>query len=335
MALSSSILFIDTALSCTSPYALSYPQPKQKWLIRKHLLSLIQDHPTLSPSTDKFTHNDGTTVNLLYTSGDLRVSTHTPPIPLTIWLHENYPYMPPLVFVSPNSTSPIHKDHPFVDLSGSTSVPYLQTWTFPRCNLTKLVHNLVRIFRHDHPLIIPNSSSPADSDFTHPSLVSKMEAIDRLAGMLHYDILALKAKIGEEVEELTELKGELRKRDAITRCLMIDLERERLGLKDRVMKLRDEGDLVMNWVKVNGLNLEEEGLEGEDEESKMVIECVAADRAIEDLMYEMEKGLEGEVMGFDEYIKQVRILGREQFIHRAMLLKLRGPHFLYSLHSCI
>ncbi|WCJ21616.1 Ubiquitin-conjugating enzyme/RWD-like protein [Euphorbia peplus] len=334
MALASSILFIDTSLNCTSSYALSYPQPKQKWLIRKHLLSLLQDYPTFTPSSDKFIHNDGTAVNLLKATGNLHVSDHSPPIPLTIWLHENYPYMPPLIFVSP-STSPIHQHHPFVDLSGSTSVPYLQTWTFPRCNLTNLVHNLVKIFRHDHPYFSSSSSS-----FSHPSLVSKMEAIDRLAGMVHYDVLELKAKSGEEVGELSELHGELRKREMVIRCFMSDLERERLGLEERVMGLREEGELVMKWVNLNGveegfLMEDDDGFEGEDEESKMVIECVAGDRGIEDLMYGMEKGLEGGVMSFEEYIKQVRILSREQFIHRAMLVKLRGPHSLSFLHSCI
>ena len=64
--------------------------------------TLLQDYPTLNPSIDTFIHNDGTTVNLLNANGYLFVSHSSPPIAITIWLHENYPYMAPIVFVTPN-----------------------------------------------------------------------------------------------------------------------------------------------------------------------------------------------------------------------------------------
>ncbi|KAJ9188064.1 hypothetical protein P3X46_003459 [Hevea brasiliensis] len=333
MAPASSIKFIDTALSCTSPYALSYPDPKQKWLIRKHLLSLIQDYPIFTPSTDTFTHNDGTSVNLLNATGNLRVSRYTPPIPLTIWVHENYPYMPPLVFVLVNSMTPIHRDHPFVDLSGSTSSPYLQTWLFPRCNLTNLVRKLVKIFTHDHPFIY---NSPV-AGFSHPSLVSRMEALDRLSGMLHYDMMAFLAKNEEEVENLSKLQEELIKRDTITRNMISSLEQERSSLKDNVTKLTDEADVVMNWLRVNDANSVavgrdemEEAFEAADEESKLKIECLSGDRAIEDLIYALDKAVEEGTVPFDAYIKQVRALAREQFYSRAMLVELAKGRHLFS-----
>ncbi|KAF2325275.1 hypothetical protein GH714_026029 [Hevea brasiliensis] len=333
MAPASSIKFIDTALSCTSPYALSYPDPKQKWLIRKHLLSLIQDYPIFTPSTDTFTHNDGTSVNLLNATGNLRVSRYTPPIPLTIWVHENYPYMPPLVFVLANSMTPIHRDHPFVDLSGSTSSPYLQTWLFPRCNLTNLVRKLVKIFTHDHPFIY---NSPV-AGFSHPSLVSRMEALDRLSGMLHYDMMAFLAKNEEEVENLSKLQEELIKRDTIIRNMISSLEQERSSLKDNVTKLTDEADVVMNWLRVNDANSVavggdemEEAFEAADEESKLNIECLSGDRAIEDLIYALDKAVEEGTVPFDAYIKQVRALAREQFYSRAMLVELAKGRHLFS-----
>ncbi|EEF41388.1 protein ELC-like [Ricinus communis] len=334
MAPSSSIQFIDTALSCTStPYALSYPDPKQKWIIRKHLLSLIIDYPTFKPSTDTFFHNDGTAVYLLNAAGNLHLagSKYTPPVPLTIWVHENYPYMPPIVVVSPNdSMSPIHQNHPFVDpYSGATSSPYLQTWIFPRCNLTELVRNLVKIFSHDHPFLTPSPSS----SLTHPSLVSKMEALDRLSGTIHYDKIALKAKNEEEMEGLSSLQVELMKRNHVARNMIISLEKERGSLKERATELMEQADVVMNWLRVNDVTIEGDGMEdafeGDDEESRSVIDCLAAERAIEDVIYALDKAVEeGAVPCFDAYLRQVRLLAREQFYHRARLVKLRGPDIL-------
>ncbi|XP_050236022.1 protein ELC-like [Mercurialis annua] len=335
---SSSTQFIDTALSSTtSPYALSYPSPKQKWIIRKHLISLINNYPTFRPSTDKFTHNDGTVVNILNAAGNLTVSVagcekYTPPVPLTIWVNENYPYTPPIVYVSPNnSISPVHRNHPFVDpFSGFTSTPYLQSWVFPRCNLTELVHNLVKIFSHDHPFFSSGNISCSPGVCGN---VSKMEALDRLSGMIHYDLITLNSKFEYEFERLSSLKMELMNRNETTRNAIINLEQERLSLKKRVMSLMEQSDVVMNWVRVNnGVGIGEgdevamdDGFDGEDEESRLVIERLGLDRGIEDLMDALEKGLEEGVVSVDAYIRQIRGLGREQFVHRRVLLEVKGP----------
>lgn len=331
---SSSIEFIDTALSCTSRFALSYTDSKQKWFIRKHLLSLIQDYPTFTLSTNTFFHDDGTTVNLLCATGHLHVANHAPSIPLTIWIHENYPCMPPMVHVLSDSTSPIHQDHPFVHSSGATSSPYLQTWAFPRCHLTELVHNLVKIFSRDHPFVY----SPAAS-FTHPSLVSKMEALDRLSGMLHYDTIVLLAQTEEEMEDLSNLQSEMVKRDDTITSMIMGLEHERMNLKHRAMNLMNQADVLVNWLRVNDAKSLVTKLEGEmddddafeagDEDSNLLIEFLAADSAIEDSMYALDKAVEHGVVSFDAYLRQVRMLAREQFFLRSKLVKLRGPSILH------
>ncbi|KAJ8899482.1 hypothetical protein K2173_018456 [Erythroxylum novogranatense] len=327
--------FIDTALSRTGFSALSYPDPKQKWLIRKHLLSLIQDHPNFTPSTDTFFHNDGTIVNLLYVNGDLHISNHTPLITLTIWLHENYPYKAPLVYASSNSMSPIHECHPFVDASsGVVTSPYLQTWLFPKRNLSELVHNLVKIFSHDHPFAYLPSAN-----FTHPSLASRMEALDRLSGMLHYDMMVLQAKHEEEMEQLSKLNEEMVKRDDIITAMIIGLDHENMNLKERVMALTNEADVLVNWLRVNNSKPElsrcrderENVFQGADDESKMEIDCLATERGIEDVIDALYEALEQGVVSIDVYLKQLRPLAREQFLNRALLLKLRGPNILHCI----
>ncbi|OVA05362.1 Ubiquitin E2 variant [Macleaya cordata] len=177
MAPATSIKFIDAALSCSGPLTLSYEEPNRKWIIREHLISLLQEFESLVPSIDTFTYNDGTTVNLLNVNGFLQVSPSTPPIPLTIWIHQNYPTSPPLVFLSS-----IHRDHPFVDSSGSITSPYLETWAYPRSNLLDLARNLVRLFAH-HPTFF-SVSATIFSNYTDPS---KIEALDRLVATLQSD----------------------------------------------------------------------------------------------------------------------------------------------------
>ncbi|KAK9280912.1 hypothetical protein L1049_003803 [Liquidambar formosana] len=332
MAPPSPTQFIDAALSCTTPFALSYTDPRQKGLIKNHLRSLLQEFPTLAPSFDTFIHNDGAAVNLLNASGYLHVSHSTPPIPLTIWVHENYPSMAPVVFITSNSTYPIPFNHPFVQPSGATISPYLQTWLYPRCNLCDLVHNLVKLFSIDHPFIHSTASCS-----THPYRASKMEAIDRLAGRLHYDMLFLQAKTEEEIEELSALQVEVVKRVDIATSMIIGLQHERTNLKRRVNVLAGEADVLMNWLRVHdpksvvavAADELEDAFEADDEESKSVLDLLAADGAMDDLIYALDKAVEEGVLSFELYIRQVRILAREQFFSRAKLVKLKGSNILH------
>lgn len=328
MATSSSRQFIEAALSCTSStFALSYEDPNQKWIIRQHLTSLLQDIPSLKPAIDTFTHNDGTTVNLLKANGEIHVSASSPPIFLTIWLHENYPTMAPLVFVASSDQSfPIYSDHPFVDPSGATTSSYLANWT-PGCNLSELVKNLVKLLSHHHPFFYSPSPSPWMT--AHPSLVSKREAIDRLACSLYHDMMASRSKTAEEIERLTVLQSKLQQRADIVTSLVIGLEHEHENLKQKGRKLTNEADVLLTWLKVYSKNSAvgddiDKAFEAVNDKSRMVLECLANDNAMEDLIYALDDAVEQGIITFDVYVKQVRSLARAQFGYRAQRIRLEG-----------
>ncbi|OIT34537.1 protein elc [Nicotiana attenuata] len=320
----SSIQFIDAALSCTSPpFAPPYTDPNQICIIRRHLISLLQNYPSLRPSIDTFTHDDGTTANLLNANGEMQVSSSTPAIPLTIWLHESYPFMAPIVLVSLNTSYPIYDNHPYVDSSGSVSSFYLVNWKYPGCNLSDLVHNLIKIFSHNHPFYY---SAPSVYSF-HPSLASKREAVDRLSCTLHYDMTELLSKTHVEVEELSTLREQMVRRAIIAEISVDEHETEISELKERVKILTDEADKVSSWLRVNDQSSFsehpiEDAFEASDENSKVLLECLAADRATEDLIYSLDKVVEQGVVNLGTYLKQVRLLARDQFFGRAKLVKM-------------
>ncbi|OVA09873.1 Ubiquitin E2 variant [Macleaya cordata] len=331
MAALTSTQFVDAALSSDGPLSLSYKHPNLKWLIRDHFLSLLHNFPSLKPSIDTFTHDDGTTVNLLNASGTLPVS---PAIPLTIWIHESYPFFPPLVFLSSTSSTQILRDHPFVYPSGAIFSPYLHVWRYPRSNLLDFACNLVRIFTYYHPF-----SSLVSSRCIDPSLVSKMEALDFLYMTLHHEIVASRAKAKEDIEALFILQAELVHRAETLNITLEESEHERSSLKERVKDLTDEADTLMNWLTVHGCKSSidrakdkmNDAFEAADQESDQVLDCSSKDKAIEDLLYVLEKAVKEGVVPVDKYLKQVRALAREQFFHRAMLVKLRSSDILYQL----
>lgn len=161
-----------------------------------------------------------------------------------------------------------------------------------------------------------------------------MEATDRLACSVYYDAAAITAATGEEIQNLTAVRARLRERSERVAAVVSELESERRCLKRRVNEVCEEADRVLNWLKVyggnSGLVAIDEVFEGVDERSEMAMEVVAADLAAEDLMYELEKAVEGGVVSFDVYLKQVRVVAREQFMHRYKLEKINQTSLAFS-----
>ncbi|KAD6120108.1 hypothetical protein E3N88_11379 [Mikania micrantha] len=325
MALQSQVQIIDNAMFCNTEFALSYSDPDQKWLIRRHLLSLLREFSSLNPAIDTYIHNDGAMVNLLKVEGYLHISQSLPLVHVIIWVHEHYPYVAPMVQVKMDQTKPIRSNHPFVDPLGVTTSAYLHTWGPFGYDLLGLAHNLVKIFSLDHPFYIANDHPT----MSHPSFVSKMECMDRLWCRLHYDIIALRENTNYEVEKLVTLENEMRMRVDFADNIIIGLDHEKTKLKQRVKEMTDESDILINWLTINKVNLSvaiggvvEDAFECVDDNSKNKMECVAEDHALEDLMYVLDDALGKGIVSHDTYIKQVRVLAREQFLARFKLGKL-------------
>ncbi|KAF3581593.1 protein ELC-like [Brassica napus] len=316
---SSPLKFIEKALLATGPFALSYTDPDQKWVIRKHLTSFLQDFSNFDLSTDTFNHNNGTTVQLFRLDGSLRTPQQSTAVQLTIWVHENYPLTPPLVFViPPDSMTPVRTNHPFVSSSGYTNSNYIETWEYPPCNLLNFVRNLRRVLANDHPFV------QTDSIPTKTRSVSRPEALDRLVTSLHYDVLAIMSISEEEIESLWRLQKEVKQRSESVRTIISDLETERETLKENVLKLEEDTDVLAIWVERNYPKLmkatsKDVGVEEMfemEEEKKLLVESLAADKAIEDVLCNLEEASRRGEMEIGSYLKHVRVLAREQFFSR-------------------
>lgn len=151
--------YLSSLLSQRGPNALPYSEDV-KLLIRQHLLNLMQDLPSLRAKPASFVHNDGTSVNLLQVDGTVPMTFNSVSynIPVIIWLLESYPKSPPRVFVSPTKDMVIKRPHRHVDASGMVSLPYLQSWFYPRSNLSELARGLSSMFSQDPPLFSKPSS---------------------------------------------------------------------------------------------------------------------------------------------------------------------------------
>lgn len=336
---SSSVRFVDVALSTTGAHSLSYVHQPLKWIIREHVLSLIKEFPTLSPSSDHFTHEDGTTFHLLCVFGGLPLACSRGALNIAIWLHQSYPFFPPIVYLSSGSSAAeIDRSNPLVDTStGAASTPYLKTWQYPNSNLRDLVRNLVNVFTQWPPFVsFGPSQSPAPIAAPPPgwaSLASKREATDRLYVSLSRDVAIFKAQTDKEIESLMRIQGKLSERRWAAQRGLEGLAREKERLSGMVAKMEERADVVRSWLWANNSVPPavaeagpEEVFEVMDGPSKLVLKNEAESLAIDDLIWVLDEALLKRAVEFPDYIKQVRVLSREQFFHVAMREKHQHQH---------
>uniref|UniRef100_A0A0V0IFI1 Uncharacterized protein n=1 Tax=Solanum chacoense TaxID=4108 RepID=A0A0V0IFI1_SOLCH len=373
--------FLSSVLSQRGPSALPYAEDV-KWLIRQHLLSLIDIFPSLQPKTASFTHNDGRTVNLLQAVGTVPMVYLDRPynIPVIIWLMESYPRHPPLVFVNPTRDMVIKKPHPFVNPSGVVSIPYLQNWIYPSSNLVELVRNLSHFFGRDPPLYakvqvhpsnpnpsprptptptphpppstsFPNHSSPVGSSGIWPAIpprpvqqppygavkqddreeVFKRNSIDKLLVDLHSDIVGLRDAQEKDMDGLFNAQGVLKQREEQLKQGLKEMQDEKEGLEQQLQMVLMNSDVLEGWLRENEGKVTNLGnvdvdtaFEPCDSLSKQMLNCTASDLALEDVIYSLDKAIQGGAIPFDQYLRNIRLLSREQFFHRATASKVRA-----------
>ncbi|KAJ7284248.1 hypothetical protein O6H91_16G050800 [Diphasiastrum complanatum] len=383
-----SMQFLNSVLSQGGPNALPYEEDV-KWLIRQHLLTVIQEFPGLQVKTAIFTHNDGRTLNLLQADGTIPMYYQDVKynIPVTTWLLESYPRSSPLVYVSPTRDMIIKPRHPYVDASGMVSAPYLQQWLYPLSNLVELVQNLSLLFGQDPPLYsrpasvptwpppppqpfqgvnpiisggmgtanpppsaasyqqrpshLPNprpyhvstqqqsfSLHPRPSRADDPSEVFKINAINSLTDRLQSDVLELRKSFEGEMDELFNTQALMNQRAEMLDKGICELQQEKEGLEEQLQLMLANTDVLETWLRNNDKGVRDFPIDDVfqpcDTLSKQMLECTAADLAIEDVLYSMDKAVQEGVISVEIYLKHVRMLSREQFFLRATVTKVRG-----------
>jgi ESCRT-I complex subunit TSG101 len=167
-----------------------------------------------------------------------------------------------------------------------------------------------------------------------PAEVYKRNAVNRLVEVVHGDITTIRKGREGEMDALFNAQAVLRHRgEELNRGLkeMID---EKEALEQQLQMVLMNGDVLESWLRDNeakiirGLGGDvidvDDAFECVDALSKQMIESTAADLAIEDVVYALDKAAQEGAMPFDQYLRSVRLLSREQFFHRATAAKVRA-----------
>ncbi|CAL4903588.1 unnamed protein product [Urochloa decumbens] len=331
-AAAGTVVLVDAALD-------PYEHPDLRWLVRKHVLAILEEFPTLSPSVDTFTTDDGNSAVLLNARGILAVSHALPPILLTLWLPREYPYRPPLVYVFPAAPpAALVADHPFVDhRTGRVrrALPYLDEWSVPRSSLVGLVQSLVAALRMCHPLTAASSgfvaggatvaggaraaATPAEEERR------RMHAVlaEELAARMGADAADFRVRADEDIHAMASLQAGLRARGDAMGGAIRALEEERMRLELAVTASLAHRRNLLAWLHKES-RAAPPGAAGAASalapyaaagDAPRWLESKAAELAADDAIDALGDALENGELGFQEYIKRVKILAREQFFH--------------------
>ncbi|CAA2977073.1 protein ELC-like [Olea europaea var. sylvestris] len=166
-----------------------------------------------------------------------------------------------------------------------------------------------------------------------PAEVFKKNAINKLMESLNGDIRELRKTREAELEGLFSAQAVLRKREEELGKGLKEMQDEKEGLEQQLQVVLMNSDVLEGWLRdneekmgnneINSLDVDET-LVPCDALSKQMLDCSASDLVVEDVIYALDKAVQEGAIPFDQYLRNVRLLSREQFFHRATASKARA-----------
>ncbi|PRQ38058.1 putative ubiquitin-conjugating enzyme/RWD, steadiness box (SB) domain-containing protein [Rosa chinensis] len=163
-----------------------------------------------------------------------------------------------------------------------------------------------------------------------PTEVYKRNAINKLVEMVHGDMAGLRKMREAEMDGLFNAQVALRQRSEQLGKGLKEMLDEKEGLEQQLQMVLMNSDVLEGWLRENEGKTKDGGVDVDDAFqcvdalSKQMLECTASDLAIEDVVYSLDKAVQDGAIPFDQYLRTVRLLSREQFFHRATAAKVRA-----------
>ncbi|KAL6998888.1 hypothetical protein U1Q18_000054 [Sarracenia purpurea var. burkii] len=176
---------------------------------------------------------------------------------------------------------------------------------------------------------IPHPSSQRPAVTEDSAEVFKRNAINKLVESLNGDMGALRKTTETEMEGMFNVQAVLRQREQQLAKGLREMQGEKEALEQQLQMVLMNTDVLESWLRENegkmgNMRNVDEAFECCDSLSKQMLECTASDFAIKDVIYSLDKAVQEGSKPFVQYLRNVRLLSREQFFHRATASKVRA-----------
>jgi ESCRT-I complex subunit TSG101 len=230
---------------------------------------------------------------------------------------------PPTNSDSPSTltTSGSFRTTPTYNPSATSATPQQSSYTPPPSSFTSQPPQYGGVY-NPYNQLPPTTSTPQSSFVPPPFIPSEKDKLSqKVKEKLQPHTKDLTEKINHDNDiqmKLVQRQNELNDQEAIIDKELPQLLREVNALKERESNLD-------RWVETHE-NKEldvDKMIEPEDAHSKQVLELLAEDNAIDDLVWVLGESLDKKTVDTESYLSRVRQLAREQFMKKALLLKLQ------------
>ncbi|SOV03964.1 related to Tumor susceptibility gene 101 protein [Ustilago sp. UG-2017a] len=180
----------------------------------------------------------------------------------------------------------------------------------------------------------------ASSSSTPPTLTSASGPVPPPPRPINPELLALHDRVYNKLtSHLSTLSNTLSFTNSRLELLSTDLDRGLPAIEDEMSRLRAVRDVCQTTgdrlsISVNEISESIRNLQAREEldpdsmvlatsiVGNQLVDLVAEDNAIEDTLYHLGRALNAERIDLDRFLKQTRMLAREQFMKRALAMKI-------------
>uniref|UniRef100_A0A0N4ZS64 UEV domain-containing protein n=1 Tax=Parastrongyloides trichosuri TaxID=131310 RepID=A0A0N4ZS64_PARTI len=307
--------------------------------------------PCLKDDIYNFTYPSGKKIPVVQLIGTIPVNIkgYTYNIPIAIYVDKKHPYVAPFCYVKPTENMSI-KESLNVDITGRIYLQYLNEWKYPSHTLLNLIRTMCSKFEETCPVYtkrittIPKNESNLpypevssnlitprvpqhnrlnnENDIMRTSLITAIE--EKFERLLSNKINILSIdydKIYSQLEEMLNNEKKLKqnlidiKSDQTSLEIYIKECKEQIEEMDKILQTKQNRkcESPTKWI--------DEVLVTQSPIHDQIFRNYILDCVYDDMFYYLSQSLKKGVLSLNEYLKQIRIISQDQFIHRATVIK--------------
>eukprot|EP00250_Pteridium_aquilinum_P016712 c23249_g1_i2 orf=157-1386(+) len=306
-------IWLDEAYPISSPHV--FVSPTRNMVIKRHHKHVDGSGMVALPYLDKWAFPESNLVGLVRS------------------LSAMFGLDPPLFSKSVLSTQaalPVNSytstSYPNPRPSSSAAHPNSNTSSSPHGSIGR-AHNFQSSVNPENKTLGRNESSRS-SHTGDPSMVFRQNAINALSGRMKVAVSDLQKTQEAGMHKLASTQVQLTERHKQLSVAVDQLQQEKDALEVQLHIFLENTDAVERWLITHRdlaalIDIDDVFVPC-DALSKQMLDSSAADLALEDLLYYLDKAVQEGCIPMDVYLKQVRSLAHEQFFCRAMCTKIQA-----------
>jgi len=313
-----------------------------KLRISTDVQDVLRQINSLQPGVGQLVHNDGRSSTLLQLHGTVPIYFKGAQynIPVTMWVGEKYPLVPPTCYVTPTKDMRIKQRHRHVDNHGMVYLPYLNQWNI-KSTLVELITFMSSVFSEDPPVDKHNplleakerhreqeeamkKFAPKEPSKEELEEKRRQELIEAVTVKLQKGLATYNKSITNEIDSLFEKQRNLVSGADKIKAGIEASEKDKGRMLDAIKRLDEQTASIKAWLDANE-SRDKTNVDDvvflKDTWSTQMFDLVAEDSAIEDTLYQLDRALADERVDLPTFLRVVRRLAHSQFMARALAMK--------------